>query len=94
MNYARADRPIDGCLVADTKELLWRVTPRAGQALIFNHDTYHEGEPVLEGVKYILRTEARPTITTTTTTAMAMATTTNRCNVFLLSALTLRSCHR
>lgn len=41
----------------NTQELLWRVTPRAGQALIFNHDTYHEGEPVLEGVKYILRTE-------------------------------------
>ncbi len=55
--------------MADTKELLWRVTPRAGQALIFNHDTYHEGEPVLEGVKYILRTEARPTTTTTAASA-------------------------
>jgi hypothetical protein len=45
--------------VAGSMELLWKVTPRAGQALIFNHDTFHEGEAVLEGTKYILRTEVR-----------------------------------
>ena len=33
------------------------VTPRQGTALIFNHDTLHEGLPVTSGVKYILRTE-------------------------------------
>lgn len=33
------------------------VTPRAGTALIFNHDALHEGEPVTLGVKYIIRTE-------------------------------------
>ena len=33
------------------------VTPRQGTALIFNHDTLHEGLPVIEGVKYIIRTE-------------------------------------
>ena len=33
------------------------VSPKAGTALIFNHDTLHEGLPVTEGVKYIIRTE-------------------------------------
>ena len=33
------------------------VTPRTGTALIFNHDTLHEGEPVAMGTKYIIRTE-------------------------------------
>ena len=33
------------------------MTPREGTALIFNHDTLHEGLPVTAGVKYILRTE-------------------------------------
>lgn len=31
-------------------------TPKTGSALIFNHDTLHEGETVSEGTKYILRT--------------------------------------
>ena len=33
------------------------VTPKQGTALIFNHDTLHEGLPVTSGVKYILQTE-------------------------------------
>ena len=33
------------------------MSPRAGTALIFNHDTLHEGQPVTEGTKYIIRTE-------------------------------------
>ena len=33
------------------------MTPREGTALIFNHDTLHEGLPVTAGVKYILRTD-------------------------------------
>ena len=33
------------------------VTPREGTALIFNHDTLHEGLPVVDGIKYIIRTE-------------------------------------
>ncbi len=37
--------------------MLWTVRPVTGQALIFNHDTYHEGEPVIKGTKFILRTE-------------------------------------
>ncbi len=33
------------------------VIPRTGTALIFNHDTLHEGQPVIKGTKYIIRTE-------------------------------------
>lgn len=33
------------------------VSPRAGTALIFNHDTLHEGQVVTAGTKYIIRTE-------------------------------------
>lgn len=33
------------------------VLPKTGMALIFNHDTLHEGEPVTKGTKYIIRTE-------------------------------------
>src|SRR5690349_16586344 len=33
------------------------VKPMIGRALIFNHDTRHEGEQVSKGVKYIMRTE-------------------------------------
>lgn len=32
------------------------VVPRAGTAVLFNHDTLHEGLPVLKGKKYIVRT--------------------------------------
>jgi len=31
-------------------------TPKMGSALVFNHDTLHEGEKVVKGVKYIMRT--------------------------------------
>ena len=37
--------------------MLCSVTPRSGTALIFNHDTLHEAEPVHSGTKYIIRTE-------------------------------------
>ena len=33
------------------------VTAKEGTALVFNHDTLHEGLPVRDGVKYIIRTE-------------------------------------
>ncbi|XP_064395912.1 uncharacterized protein LOC135342948 isoform X2 [Halichondria panicea] len=37
--------------------VLCSVTPVVGTALIFNHDTLHEAEPVCTGTKYIVRTE-------------------------------------
>jgi prolyl 4-hydroxylase len=33
------------------------VEPRPGMALIFRHEFLHEGRPVLEGTKYVLRTD-------------------------------------
>lgn len=33
------------------------MTPETGTALIFNHDSLHEAEPVFIGTKYIIRTE-------------------------------------
>src|SRR5690606_5025335 len=33
------------------------VKPKRGSALLFNHDTLHEGKEVLSGTKYLLRTE-------------------------------------
>jgi prolyl 4-hydroxylase len=35
-----------------------RVVPEPGMALIFDHGLRHQGAPVLEGVKYVLRTDA------------------------------------
>jgi predicted 2-oxoglutarate/Fe(II)-dependent dioxygenase YbiX len=33
------------------------VDPRRGMALIFRHEFLHEGRPVLDGTKYVLRTD-------------------------------------
>ena len=33
------------------------VTPRSGLALFFEHGTYHKGESVAEGTKYVMRTD-------------------------------------
>jgi len=33
------------------------VEPRQGMALIFRHEFLHEGRPVLDGIKYVLRTD-------------------------------------
>ena len=33
------------------------ISPKRGTAAIFNHDLYHEGNTVLHGSKYVLRTE-------------------------------------
>jgi prolyl 4-hydroxylase len=33
------------------------VAPRRGMALIFRHEFLHEGRPVLDGTKYVLRTD-------------------------------------
>jgi len=38
-------------------EVVFSVLPKTGMALIFNHDTLHEGRPVTMGTKYIIRTE-------------------------------------
>lgn len=33
------------------------VSPRTGDALLFVHDTWHEGQTVLSGTKYVLRSD-------------------------------------
>jgi predicted 2-oxoglutarate/Fe(II)-dependent dioxygenase YbiX len=35
----------------------FKVAPEAGSALLFVHDTWHEGMQVVEGVKYVLRSD-------------------------------------
>lgn len=35
----------------------FQVTPTTGTALLFIHDTWHEGMPVTAGVKYVLRSD-------------------------------------
>ena len=38
-------------------DVVCSVLPKTGTALIFNHDTLHEGQPVTKATKYIIRTE-------------------------------------
>lgn len=33
------------------------IKPKAGDILLFNHNAWHEGRPVQDGVKYVLRTD-------------------------------------
>jgi len=41
----------------DGDEEAVKVSPKAGTALVFNHNVLHQGDPVIKGVKYIFRTE-------------------------------------
>ena len=38
-------------------EVITTISPKTGRALLFRHDLLHEGAPLLEGRKFILRTE-------------------------------------
>ena len=40
-----------------TKFIKCNVKPETGKALIFKHELLHEGRPVLDGIKYVLRTD-------------------------------------
>ena len=33
------------------------VQPKKGTAIVFNHDIKHEGKPIMDGIKYVLRTD-------------------------------------
>ena len=35
----------------------FRFVPKIGTAIVFEHNVLHEGSPLLEGVKYIARTD-------------------------------------
>jgi prolyl 4-hydroxylase len=41
----------------ETKVKTVTVAPRRGMALLFRHEFPHEGRPVLDGTKYVLRTD-------------------------------------
>ena len=43
--------------LSSLEKVICSVMPRAGTAVFFNHDTLHEGQPVTQGTKYIIRTE-------------------------------------
>lgn len=47
----------DGFVGGDTDFRQFRVQPRCGSALLFVHDTWHEGAAVVEGQKYVLRSD-------------------------------------
>ena len=47
----------DGFVGGDTAFRGFRVEPRVGDALLFVHDTWHEGSAVEQGVKYALRSD-------------------------------------
>jgi len=47
----------DGKYCAEEKNILCRVRPESGLAIIFNHNRLHEGEKLGDGKKYILRTD-------------------------------------
>jgi len=46
-----------GAVGGDTKFENASVTPKAGLALVFDHYVLHEGSRVLEGQKYVLRSD-------------------------------------
>ena len=47
----------EGCVGGETSFMEHKITPKQGMALVFLHRLYHEGSEVLEGVKYVLRTD-------------------------------------
>ncbi|WGT61538.1 prolyl hydroxylase family protein [Variovorax paradoxus] len=47
----------DGFTGGDTDFREFRVRPEAGAALLFIHDTWHEGAAIEEGTKYVLRSD-------------------------------------
>lgn len=48
-----------------TKEIQYRVVPKTGMAIIFDHQLFHEGDSVKSGKKYIMRSDIVYTRTNT-----------------------------
>jgi len=49
--------PETGRYTAEEKNILLRIKPEPGMAIIFNHAILHEGEQVKTGIKYIMRSD-------------------------------------
>ncbi|KAK6181570.1 hypothetical protein SNE40_009397 [Patella caerulea] len=47
----------DGKYCAEDKNIIYRIHPKSGLGIIFNHHRLHEGQRLGDGVKYILRTD-------------------------------------
>jgi hypothetical protein len=47
----------DGFVGGETDFREFKVTPKTGSALLFVHDTWHEGAAIIEGIKYVLRSD-------------------------------------
>ncbi|KRA70805.1 hypothetical protein ASD78_18020 [Lysobacter sp. Root667] len=47
----------EGFVGGDTDFRDFRIAPATGEALLFVHDTWHEGAAVEQGVKYVLRSD-------------------------------------
>ena len=43
--------------LSDDMQVQYRLEPRAGLVLVFDHDMLHEGSPVLSGRKYCIRSD-------------------------------------
>jgi hypothetical protein len=43
--------------LSSTAKEMYRIAPKAGQAVIFEHDLVHTGLPLISGTKYVLRTD-------------------------------------
>jgi len=48
---------VEGRFCAEEKNIVFRVVPTSGMALIFNHMMLHEGEELKSNVKYIMRSD-------------------------------------
>jgi prolyl 4-hydroxylase len=55
--YEEKRRAARGASRKRNNKVLHRVTPRTGQALVFDHDVLHEGSEVTAGIKYAVRTD-------------------------------------
>lgn len=47
----------NGKYCAEKENIICKIKPEAGMAILFNHQRLHEGEQLLSGKKYILRTD-------------------------------------
>ena len=45
------------CFLSSDQQVITKIQPELGQALIFRDDVWHDGEELREGVKHLLRTD-------------------------------------
>jgi hypothetical protein len=49
--------PTTGIFQAEERNILLRIQPVAGMAIVFNHQLLHEGQQLKSGLKYIMRSD-------------------------------------